>query len=325
MPQGSTRAPAPQAALAPPPAPKHREPGRPGGTGGVLAWISGFIAPAYFFYLVFLVVPLVLTIVLSFTDWDGFSYSSIHFNGLDNYRQLVHDQVFREALLHNLWFLFGSVVVKTTLALGLALGLYRRFALSGLFQSVFLVPAVLSLIVVGLVFEFLLDPNNGMINPLLHHIGLGQFAGAWFGDPHRALPILVALDVWVAFGIYMFIFLASLASLPDDISEAARVDGASGWQETIHVTIPMLADTIRMVLLLAAIESLKVFATVYATTGGGPNHASEVLSTWAFFQAFTNNQVGYGNAILVVLLVVTFVLSFFYSRRLRADRSGGTR
>jgi raffinose/stachyose/melibiose transport system permease protein len=87
----------------------------------------------------------------------------------------------------------------------------------------------------------------------------------------------------------------------------------------------MLASTVKMVLLLSAIDSLKVFATVYVTTDGGPNHASEVLSTWAFFQAFTNNRVGYGNAILVVLLLVTFVLSFFYARHLRAERSGGTR
>jgi raffinose/stachyose/melibiose transport system permease protein len=282
------------------------------------AWASGFIVPAYVFYVVFLVAPLILTIVLSFTNWDGFSFGQIHFNGVHNYRDLAHDHVFRQALVHNLWFLLGSVVVKTVLALGLALALYRRFALSTFFQGVFLVPAVLSLIVVGLVFQFILDPNNGLINPLLHDVGLGHFAGAWFGDPHRALPILVLLDVWVAFGIYMFIFLSSLASLPGDVSEAARVDGCNGWQETIHVTVPMLADTIRMVLLLAAIESLKVFATVYVTTGGGPNHASEVLSTWAFFQAFNNNRVGYGNAILVVLLAVTFVLSYFYARRIRA-------
>jgi len=288
-------------------------------------WASGFIVPAYGFYLIFLIVPLILTMVLSFTNWDGFSWSQIHFNGVENYRDLLKDQVFHQALVHNVWFVVGSVLIKTVLALVLALLLYRAFAGSRFFQGVYLVPAVLSLVVVGLVFEFLLDPNNGLINPLLHHIGLGHFAGVWFGNPHRALPILVLLDVWVAFGIYMFIFLSSLASLPKDVSEAAKVDGASAVQEAIHVTIPQLRDTIRLVLLLAAIDSLKVFATVFVTTGGGPNHSTEVLSTWAYFQAFTNNRVGYGNAILVVLLLVTFVLSFFYARRLRPSRRGGTR
>jgi ABC-type sugar transport system permease subunit len=292
---------------------------------GARAWAPGFIVPAYAFYLIFLIAPLILTVVLSFTNWDGFNFGSISssFTGLQNYRELAHDHVFLQSLVHNLWFLAGSVVMKTLLALGLALALYRRFAFSGLFQAIFLMPAVLSLIVVGLVFQFILDPNNGLINPLLRGIGLGHFAGAWFGDPHRALPILVLLDVWVAFGIYMFIFLSSLANLSADVSEAAKIDGASAWQETRYVTVPMLADTIRMVLLLAAIDSLKVFATVYVTTGGGPDHASEVLSTWAFFQAFSNNRVGYGNAILVVLLLVTFALSYFYARRLRSDRNGG--
>ncbi len=312
-----TRAPAPYAAA--------KRSGKPQSRWSLRGWASGFILPAYAFYLVFLIIPLALTMVLSFTNWDGFSWSQVHFNGAQNYRQLVHDQIFIDALKHNLWFLFGSVVIKTLLALALALVLHRRFVGSGFFQGIFLVPAVLSLVVVGLVFEFALDPNNGLVNPILRHIGLGRLAGAWFGDPHRALPILVGIDVWIAFGIYMFIFLSSLASLPADLFEAARVDGASRWQESIFVTIPMLRDTVNLVLLLAAIDSLKVFATVYVTTSGGPNHATEVLSTWAFFQAFSNNRVGYGNAILVVLLIVTFVLAFFYSRRLSAERAGGRR
>jgi ABC-type sugar transport system permease subunit len=283
----------------------------------------GFIGPPYALYVLFLLVPLLLTVVISFTDWQGFTWSSITFTGLANYRDLAHDPVFGRALLHNLWFVVGSVLVKTCVALTLALVLHRRLPAGGFFQGVFLIPAVLSLVVVGLVFQFILDPNNGLINPLLKAIGLGHFAGAWFGDQHRALPLLVLLDVWVAFGLYLFIYLATLTGLSKEMSEAARVDGASAWQETRYITLPMLRDTTRMVVLLAAIDSLKVFATVYVATGGGPDHASEVLSTWAFFQAFTNNRVGYGNAILVVLLLVTFALAFFYVRSLRADRDGG--
>jgi raffinose/stachyose/melibiose transport system permease protein len=286
---------------------------------------TGFILPAYAMYVIFLIVPLVLTVALSFTSWDGFDYGNISFNGIDNYKELVHDDVFLQSLVHNLWFLFASVVVKTGLALALAIALNRGIRLRTFFQGVFLVPAVLSLIVVGMVFQLLLDPNNGIINPLLGSIGLDGLAGAWFGDPNRALPILISMDVWIHFGMYMFIFLAAMASLPKEVSEAAAVDGVSPWQETRHVTIPMLLPAIKMVALLAAIESLKVFATVYSTTNGGPDHATEVLSTWGFFQAFQNNRVGYGNAILVVLLIVTFALSFLYSRSSKAERKGVTR
>lgn len=281
-----------------------------------------YIAPGYFFFVGFLLIPLALTVVLSFTDWNGYSYDQIRFNGIDNYARLANDSVFLQALVHNVAFLLGSVVLKTLLALGLALVLYRAFPLNNLFRGIFLVPTTLSLVVVGIVLKFILDPNNGLINPLLRSIGLGALAGPWLADPSRALPIMILLDVWVGFGLYLFIFLSSMSSLPADVFEAAKVDGVSAWQETRYVMLPMLRDSIRLVLLLAAIDSLKVFATIYVATGGGPNHATEVLSTWAFFQAFSGNQVGYGSAILVVLLVITLVLAFFYVRENRAERTG---
>ena len=280
------------------------------------------IVPGYFFFVAFLLVPLALTVVLSFTDWNGYSYDDISFNGVQNYLDLAADPVFVQALVHNVAFLAGSMVLKTGLALALALAFRHAFPLSGLFQGIFLVPSTLSLVVVGIVLKFVFDPNNGLVNPVLESVGLGALAGAWLADGARALPLLVLLDVWVGFGLYLFIFIAGMASLPGDVFEAAKVDGAGWWQETALVTIPMLADTIKLVLLLAAIDGLKVFATIYVSTGGGPNHATEVLSTWAFFQAFSGNQVGYGSAILVVLLVITLVLAFFYVRQGRADRLG---
>jgi ABC-type sugar transport system permease subunit len=268
----------------------------------------GFIGPAYVFYGGFLLVPLVLTLILSFTNWQGFSYSDINFNGASNYVGLIHDPIFIKSLIHNGLFLLTTVVLKLLLSFALALALRRNFPISGLFRGVFIIPSTLSLVVVGVLLKSVLDPNAGLINPLLRTIGLGQFTGAWLGDPHLALPILIALDVWVGFGLYLFVFL------PNDVFEAAKVDGAKPWQETHFILIPLLRPTIRLVLLLGAIESLKVFATVYVATGGGPNHSTEVLSTWAFFQAFTGNQVGYGSAIMSVLLVGTLFLAFFYVR-----------
>jgi len=124
------------------------------------------------------------------------------------------------------------------------------------------------------------------------------------------LPILILIDMWHGFGLYMFLFIARLAAISEELHEAAFVDGANGFQDILHITLPLLRGTAAMVLLLAAIDSLKVFATIYVMTNGGPNHRSEVLSTWAYFQAFTANKVGYGNAILVVLLVITFILAY---------------
>lgn len=289
-------------------------------TGGSRLGATGFILPAYFFYGAFLLVPLVLTILLSFTSWNGVGYDNIEANGVKNYVRLANDPVFLQALLNNGIFLATTVILKVVVSFSLALALRRAFALSGFFRAVFVIPSILSLIVVSLLLKFFVDPNNGLINPLLEAVGLGGLAGPWLSDPARALPLLIGLDVWLGFGLFLFVFLAGMSSLPSEVSEAAKVDGAKPWQETFYITIPLLAPTFRLVVLLGAIESLKVFATVYVATSGGPNHATEVLATWAFFQAFTGNQVGYGSAIMSVLLVATLILAYFYVRANQKER-----
>jgi raffinose/stachyose/melibiose transport system permease protein len=287
--------------------------------GGSGLGAAGFILPSYLFYAGFLLIPLILTLLLSFTNWNGISYSHIESNGVQNYVKLTQDPVFLASLAHNAIFLASTVVLKVAVSFGLALAVRRIFPLNGVFRAIFVIPSILSLIVVSLLLKFFLDPNNGLINPLLKSVGLGALAGQWLSDPNRALPMLIGLDVWLGFGLFLFVFLAGMSSLPSEVSEAAKVDGAKPWQETVFVTIPLLAPTFRLVVLLGAIESLKVFATVYVATSGGPNHATEVLATWAFFQAFTGNQVGYGSAIMSVLLVATLILAYFY---VRANQKG---
>jgi ABC-type sugar transport system permease subunit len=274
-----------------------------------------FLGPALIFYVMFLIIPLAGTIALSFTDWSGFSFSDIRFVGLRNYQAMADDPVFWQSFRHNLFFLAGSIVLATSLALGLALALEQNLPFSNLFRGIYLLPTVLSLVVVGIVFGLAVSPSLGLVNPLLKAIGLGRLAGDWLGDPLRVLPVLIVIEVWRSFGLYMFLFIARLVAIPQELHEAAFVDGANGLQDIWHVTLPLLKSTAAMVLLLAAIDSLKIFAVVYVMTKGGPNHGSEVLSTWAYFQAFTANKVGYGNAILVVLLVITFILAYIQVTR----------
>lgn len=275
-------------------------------------WIlaAPFLAPALFFYTLFLIVPLLGTIALSFTEWSGFNFANIKAAGLDNYRAMGADPIFWLSLRHNVIFMVGAIALRVTLALFLALALDQRVPLSSLFRGIYLLPAVISLVVVGVVFRLALSPSLGLINPFLSAIGLDHLTGDWLGNPNRVLPILILIDMWHGFGLYMFLFIARLAAISEELHEAAFVDGANGFQDILHITLPLLRGTAAMVLLLAAIDSLKVFATIYVMTNGGPNHRSEVLSTWAYFQAFTANKVGYGNAILVVLLVITFILAY---------------
>ena len=274
-----------------------------------------FLAPALIFYALFLLVPLVGTIGLSFTEWSGFNFADIQWVGTSNFKELGHDPIFWQSLRHNLAFLFGSVFLKTAVALMLALALDQNLPLSNFFRGVYLMPTVISLVVVGIVFTLVFSPSLGLANPLLDTIGLGRYARPWLGDPDTVLPLVIVIDAWHGFGLYMFLFISRLIAIPQDLHDAAFVDGASGWQDILHITLPLLKSMVTMVVLLAAIESLKMFALVYILTRGGPNHASEVLSSWAFFQGFTANKVGYGSAILVVLLVVTFIMAYIQVTR----------
>jgi raffinose/stachyose/melibiose transport system permease protein len=278
-----------------------------------------FLAPALIFYAIFLLVPLLGTLLLSLTNWSGFNIADIEFVGLDNFRALGNDEVFWQSLRHNVTFLFGSVILKTAVALFLALALDQHLPFSNLFRGVYLMPTVISLVVVGIVFGLVLSPSLGLINPFLTAIGLERFTGTWLGSPQMALPIVVAIDVWHGFGLYMFLFISRLMAIPQDLHDAAFVDGANGWQDIVHITLPLLKSMVAMVVLLASIESLKLFSIVYVMTKGGPSHATEVLSTWAYFQAFTANKVGYGSAILVMLLVITFILAYIQVTRFQGQ------
>lgn len=296
-------------------------PSEPGGSTTRGRWerlaLILFLGPALTFYVLFMIVPLVGTIVLSFTEWPGFNLDQLQWVGLGNFRELAGDEVFRQALLHNLVLIVGAVALKTVLALLLALALDQRLPGSAFFRGVFLMPTVISLVVVALVFGLGMSPSLGFVNPLLESIGLGGLAGDWLGDPDRVLATIILLDTWQGFGLYMFLFIARLVAIPQDLKDAAAIDGAGELRTTWHVVLPQLRSTISMVVLLASIESLKIFELIYVMTSGGPNHASEVVSTWGYMQGFTASRVGYGNAILVVLLVITFSLAAVYVRRFR--------
>jgi len=280
--------------------------------------LATFLAPGLFFYVLFLIIPLLGTIFLSLTNWSGFSFSDIKFAGLSNFKNLATDPIFRGALWHTLVFVVIAAVLKTVASLIVALALNLRIRLGGFFRVVFVMPTVISAVVIGVVFSLALSPSLGLINPFLRSIGLGSLTGEWLGSSTRALPILILLDVWQNFGIYMLIYISKLLSIPEDIGEAARVDGASRWQETWQITIPLLRSTTGVVLLLASIDSLKVFSTVYIMTRGGPDHATEVLSTYGYSEAFGQNQVGYGSAILVVLLVIALIFALLWFKLFRS-------
>jgi raffinose/stachyose/melibiose transport system permease protein len=297
-------------------------------TGSLLSRPTGatvlFVAPGVLVYVVFMFLPLVATVVLSFSLWSGFNVSDIHLGTLENYSRLRHDPVFKEALEHTLVFVVAGAVIATALSLVLALVLFSKLAFARFFRVLFVMPAVISPVVIGLIFVLMLDPNLGAINPFLQRIGLGHFAGVWLSDPHKALVILILVQVWATFGLYMLLFISRLGLIDDDQWDAASVDGASYLQTLWSVVLPQMQSVIGIVLLLALIDCTKVFNTVFVMTSGGPNHATEVLSTWSYTKAFGESDVGYGDAIATVLLAVAFVFIVGWALWMRwsAKRAG---
>jgi raffinose/stachyose/melibiose transport system permease protein len=268
-----------------------------------------FVLPSLVFYVVFLALPIVGAVVISLLNWSGMSMSDIKWAGGDNYIALAHDQVFWQALKHNMIFIAGGASGVVVLGLVLAVLLEQGLRGSNFFRGIFFVPTVVSMVVVGIVFILILSPEFGLINPLLARGHLQSWQHAWLGEPLTALPTVIGVDVWKNFGLSMFLFVAGLKNIPSEFYEAASIDGANAWQRFSGITLPSLRPVTAVVVILASINSLKLFDLVYVMTAGGPNHASEVLTTWMYAQGFMFNNMGYGSALAVVLLVITFVLT----------------
>ncbi|MEM7131602.1 MAG: sugar ABC transporter permease [Chloroflexota bacterium] len=268
-----------------------------------------FILPALIFYTIFLALPIVGTVFISLLNWTGISLNDVGWAGFDNYVTLAQDEVFWQALQHNLTFIgIGSTSI-VVVGLILAVLLERGLPGSNFFRGAFFIPTVMSMVVVGIVFMLILSPELGLINPMLRSIGLESWTRAWTGDPSTALGTIIASAVWKNFGFSMFLFVAGLKNIDSELYEAAAIDGSNAWQSFWRITMPVLWPVTTLVIILISINTLKLFDLVFVMTHGGPNHASEVLTTWMYFQGFTYNNMGYGSALAVVLLAITLVLT----------------
>ena len=265
-----------------------------------------FVAPAFVLFAVFIGYPIVHTVVISFQRWDAIS--AAEWIGLGNYRQMVDDPVFRRALLVTV----GLTVVLTALLTVLPLLVAALFAegwgrLGRLYRTLLFLPAVVSFVVTGALWKLLLEPNLGNLNSLLGKAGLENLRQNWLGDEQWVLYVIVVVSVWQQLGLYVIIFFAGLQGIDPTLYEAARVDGASGWQQLRSVTVPMLRLVTIVVVTLNLLNGIKMFDVIWVMTEGGPVNASHVLGTYMFRVAFASPGLpdfGYGSALSTVILVL---------------------
>jgi raffinose/stachyose/melibiose transport system permease protein len=251
---------------------------------------------------------------LSFFKWDGVAPTK-QFVGLQNYFTLLfNDKVFWTALLNNAIWLVAALLIPTSIGLGLALLLNKGFRGSSIYRSVFYFPAILSLAVVGLIWNWIYLPDIGLINQLLGGLGLQSLQHNWLSDPNLALYAVMVAAAWNAAGLPMLLFLAGLQTINPEILEAAQVDGAGPVRRFLSITFPLLRETTLIVLAITAINSLKVYDIIYAMTYGGPANSTQVLSTWMYFLTYNYNSVGQGTAIAVILFLLTLIFAIPYIR-----------
>jgi multiple sugar transport system permease protein len=282
--------------------------------------ITGYllISPNLIVFGLFMLLPLILTFVVSAQETSGLGPAE--WVGLDNYTELVDDGVFWRSLINTVGY--AAVTVPLGLALGLAVAMLLNTAvwLRDVMRTIYYLPVVISGVAAGLIAQWMFNENIGVVNKLLGFVGLGSVS--WQSSPVWAITSVVLLTLWVGVGFNMVVYLAALQSIPREYYDASAVDGANSLQQFRHVTLPGLGTATGFLAIYGVILSFQAFDLIYILTGGGPGDATEVLGTYAYDQAFSARERGYGSAIGVVLyllLVVVLGAQFWISRRRKPE------
>jgi raffinose/stachyose/melibiose transport system permease protein len=267
-----------------------------------------FLLPGVLAFTAVVVVPFLMNTGISFTNWQGVGTPS--WTGLANYRALIDDGEFWASFRHSLFMVLAMAVVPTALGLVLAAALFdyigRHFGsrIVAVLRACYYLPQVLPIAVAGIVWSWILAPDDGSLDALLKAVGLGSWQRDWLGDPDFALYSVMGVMVWVQLGFPLVVFMAGLQRVDPGLHEAAELDGAGWWRRFWHITLPQIRPEISVVLLWCTIAALKVFGAVYVLTKGGPGGATDVPSYFSFATFFEKTQVGYGAAISTVLTVI---------------------
>lgn len=272
-----------------------------------------FILPALVVYLVFVMVPVVQSMYISLFDWNGLS-AEMEWVGLGNYVELfTDDAVFRQSLHNSIIATMVLALVPTALGLVFA-ALFGSLRGAGPYRSAIFLPYLISMVAVGVIWSWIYNPRVGAIDAVLEAVLLGDFVHDWLGEPATALLAGLLPVIWRFTGFAIVIFYAAIQNIPVDLYEAARVDGASGWQGFWKITLPLVREAMIIVVVWMTMDALKLFDLIWVLTKGGPNHATELMATWMFTNTFKHFKMGYGAAISVVLFVMIFVFSVVYIR-----------
>ncbi len=284
--------------------------------------IVAFLLPALLIYLLFVIYPIMQAAYYSLYDWKGLGPLT-KFIGLDNYRRLLGDDVFRMAFSHNILIAILSLTIQLPFALGVALLIRSRIPGRAFFRTIFFLPYVLSEVITAIVWVFIFRPDTGLINIILSATVPGFEPRGFLGDTSTVLLAIFLVITWKFFGFHMILYIAGLQGIPPELEDAARVDGATPARVLRDVTLPLLGPTIRVSAFFAILGSLQFFDLIWVMTEGGPVNASNTMATYMYTFGFQRFQLGYGAAVSLFIFLICFVFSLTYQRFvMRRDLEG---
>ena len=265
-----------------------------------------FLAPALSAIFIFFFIPVISAFIISFTDFDIYAlgdFSTVRFIGFNNYIKLFDDPLFYTALKNTFYFVIMAGPLSIAVSLGAALLLNSKLVkYKSIFRLSYFIPVVTTLVAVAIVWRFIYHPKFGIINYILSLIGIAPID--WLGEPSTAMPAIVLMSVWKNFGYNMIIFIAGLQNIPEDLYEAASIEGASGWQKFKSITLPMLAPTTIFISIITMIGYFQLFAEPYIMTQGGPLNSTLSIVQFMYQEGFRWWNMGYSASIAFVLFFI---------------------
>ncbi|WP_048826677.1 carbohydrate ABC transporter permease [Bacillus sp. B-jedd] len=268
-----------------------------------------FLLPASVLYLLFVIYPSFNAFLMSLYNWRGLGTKT--FIGLDNYKRMLEDEIFINTLKVTGKYILIQVPIVLLLSVVIALSIshFLKTRWLNLYRSITFFPYILPGVAIAMLWSTILNPVNGMFNGLLDAVGLDFLMTEWLGRTETAFGSVVFVNVWGMVGFYSILILAAILNIPQDILEAAEIDGATKFKKSIYITLPMLRDILQVVTIFTLINTIKIFEMPQLLTGGGPNRSTQPISLYIYEQAFSNFNFGYASALGVIFLILTLIAS----------------
>ena len=282
-----------------------------------IGYILLFLVPGLLVYSYFVVYPIFDSAVLSTYRWTTLADKT--FVGLGNYRKAFGSSLFWKSMKNSMIFMVGTTVLQVVIGFFLGYLVYLQLRGYQFFKVIYFIPNILPSVAVGFIWSRIFSPSMGILKPLMAAMGLGKYYISPLADPGLALAAIIMAHVWNQTGIQIILFNSGFMGIPEEVLESASIDGATGWKMIYHMIIPMSQESIKMVIILQLTGALRAFDLIYIMTGGGPNHATEVLPMHLFVEAFKNFDYGVGSVVAVVIFVLSMTITAVMRKIMAGD------